>query len=68
MSYSWVPVNTCWGTDLCLSEMPRDRTIYLVRGSEMFKFVLPELPPPDTSVGTGVNRINQLLPDQKKEE
>lgn len=63
--YVWESVQTCWGTDLCLLDMPRDNAVYLVRGSEMYRFVLPELPPPDPTMGTGAKSIDRMLPDKE---
>jgi len=40
-----VPVNYCDGTDYCLIEY--HPVIFVVRGSEMYRYSLPELPEPD---------------------
>jgi hypothetical protein len=64
--YRWLPVRICQGDELCLTEMPINRCVYIVRGSEMYSFVLPELPPPDPTAGTGAKSINRMLPDKEK--
>ena len=60
----WVPAEICRGDELCLANMPRDRYVYVARGSEMFRFTLPELPPPDPTVGTGTKSIDRMLPNK----
>ena len=57
----WTPVNFCHATQVCLAEYPKDGELYIVRGSEMYRFTLPELPPPDSSIGTGTEMIEKLL-------
>jgi hypothetical protein len=63
----YVPVNSCKGEDVCLhwDNIP-ERTIFIVRGSEMFALRLPQLPPPDKSIGTGTSRIEDMLGGQPK--
>jgi len=55
-------VTSCRGDDICfLIERALGGKIYIVRGSEMFCLELPPLPPPDPFVGTGTERIEQML-------
>ena len=61
----YTPVNHCKGGDICLhwEDLPSERIIYFVRGSEMYVFKLPDLPPEDKSIGTGTDKIEKLLGD-----
>lgn len=63
----YTPVSHCKGEDIChhwADILSGDRVIYFVRGSEMYAFKLPDLPPEDKSVGTGTDKIEKLLGDE----